>query len=67
MLSKHEESYFKKYFQIAEVISEFSVWLLRYSEYTWTYACLYVKVVLVGHFKSLQLLAATSAYKNKYK
>lgn len=57
MLSKHEESYLKKYFQIAEVISEFSMWLLRYSEYIWMYASLNVKVVPVGHFKSLQLLA----------
>lgn len=56
MLSKYEENYLKKYFQIAEVIYEFSVWLLRYNEYTWICASLNVTIVSVGHFKSLQLL-----------
>lgn len=57
MLSKYEEIYSNKYFQIAEVISEFSAWLLRCNEYTLMYASRNVKVVPVGHFKSLQLLA----------
>lgn len=53
MLSKHKQSYLNKYFLIAEVISEFSVLLFRYNEYRWMYASLNVKVVPVGHFKSL--------------
>lgn len=57
MLSKYEEIYLNIYFQIAKVISEFSVCLLRCNKYTSMYASLNVKVVPVRHFKSLQLLA----------
>lgn len=53
MLSKHKQSYLNKYFLIAEVMSDFSVLLFRYNEYRWMYASLNVKVVPVGHFKSL--------------
>lgn len=62
MLSKYEEIYLNIYFQIAKVISEFSVCLLRCNKYTSMYASLNVKVVPVRHFKSLQL--ASFAYKN---
>lgn len=57
MLSKYEENYLKIYFQIAELIAEFSVCLLRYGGYSWMYVTVNVKAISTGNCKSLQLLA----------
>ena len=58
MLSKYEENCLKRYLQIAELVAEFSVCLLRYDGYTWMYVTVNVKAIPIGNCKSLQLLAA---------
>lgn len=57
MLSKYEENYLKRYFQIAELKAEFSVCLLRYNGCTWMYVTVNAIAVPTGNCKSLQLLA----------